>query len=139
MAQVIDMQLMRYINLFTKTTKIIPKSCFKYNNQLVFLVQKNQVSKAIGKDAVYAKKIMATLRKKIKVMAYPGETIKEIRAFFERLVDPIEITDLEVKDNVIKVSATRINKSSLIGRERVREKELTKIIKDILGKGFKIS
>ena len=139
MAQVIDMQLMRYINLFTKTTKIIPKSCFKYNNQLIFLVNKSQVSKAIGRDAVNARKIMTTLRKKIKIMAYPGDTIKEIKFFFETLIDPIEISDLEVKDNVIKISATRINKSSLIGRERVREKELTKIIKDILGKGFKIA
>ena len=138
MAQVIDMQLMRYINLFTRTTKIIPKSCFKYNDQLVFLVKKDQVSKAIGRDAANAKKILATLRKKIKILAYPEDTNKEIKAFFEKLVDPVEINDLEVKNDVIIVSATRINKSSLIGRNRMREKELTKIIKDILGKGFKI-
>jgi transcription antitermination factor NusA-like protein len=140
MAQVIDMQLMRYINLFTRDTRVIPKYCFKYNNQLIFLVPKDQISRAIGKEATNVKRIMITLRKKIRILAYPKEdSAKDIKTFIEKLVEPVEINEFEIKDDTIIISATRINKSSLIGRNRVREKELTKIIKDLLGKGFKIS
>lgn len=139
MAQIIDMQVMRYINLFTKITRISPRYCFKYNNQLIYLVKNNEVSKAIGKEAINAKKIMSTLRKKIKILAIPkDDSSKEIKLFLEKLVEPVEVTDVDIRDEIIKVSATRINKSSLIGRERVREKEMAKIIKDLLGKGFRI-
>ena len=49
MAEIIDMQLMRYINLFSRTTRVPTTKCFVYNNQIVFAVPKAKVSVAIGR------------------------------------------------------------------------------------------
>jgi hypothetical protein len=48
MAGVIDMQLMRYINLFARTTKVQTTKVFVYNNQIIFAVPKAKVSIAFG-------------------------------------------------------------------------------------------
>ena len=36
MVKVFDMQFIRYINLFSKVTRVSAKHCFNYNNGLVF-------------------------------------------------------------------------------------------------------
>jgi len=65
MASIIDMQLMRYINLFSKTTKVQTTKVFVYNNQIVFAVPKSKVSMAIGKGAVNVKRMNEILRKRV--------------------------------------------------------------------------
>ena len=66
MAGIIDMQLMRYINLFARTTRVQTTKVFVYNNQIIFAVPKATVSIAIGKGAVNVRKLNEILRKKIK-------------------------------------------------------------------------
>ena len=91
MAGVIDMQLMRYINLFARTTRVPTTKCFVYNNQIVFAVPRAKVSLAIGKGAVNVKKLSAILRKKIKVVAMPSVDSDEgIGKFVGDVVDPVE-------------------------------------------------
>jgi transcription antitermination factor NusA-like protein len=136
MASVIDMQLMRYINLFGKTTKVQTTKVFTYNNQIVFAVPKAKVSVAIGKDAVNVKKMNEILRKKIKVVAMPAVDDNEgIVKFIEDVVAPVEFNGAEVKEESVVVNAGRESKAALIGRGRQREKELGDVLKNF----FKIS
>jgi len=134
MAGVIDMQQMRYINLFSKISRVSTTKCFMYNNQIVFAVPRGQVSFAIGKDAVNVKRLRETLRKKIKVVAMPGKDDGVgIIAFIKDLVSPVEFTNAEIKDSSVVITAGRQNKAALIGRNRVREKELLDILKNNFG------
>ena len=134
MAGVIDMQQMRYINLFSKISRVSTTKCFMYNNQIVFAVPKGQVSFAIGKDAVNVKRLRDTLRKKIKVVAMPDKDDDVgIIAFIKDLVSPVEFTNAEIKDSSVVITAGRQNKAALIGRNRVREKELLDILKNNFG------
>ena len=136
MASVIDMQLMRYINLFAKTTRVQTTKVFVYNNQIVFAVPKAKVSVAIGKGAVNVKRMNEILRKKIKVVAMPAVDSNEgIGKFVEETVAPIEFNKIEVKENSIVVTAGRQSKAALIGRNRTREKELADVLKNF----FKIT
>lgn len=132
------MQLIRYINIFSKITKIEAKHCFKYNNQIIFLVNKSAVSKAIGKDADNVKKINRIIGRKIKIISLPSKEEKEIISFTEKLLSPIELNKIELKKDILFIDASRINKATLIGRNRLKEKELSKIIKDIFGFELKI-
>ena len=50
MIKTLDMQFIRYVNLFEKITNIRTNHCFEYNNAIVFAVPRIFVSKAIGKD-----------------------------------------------------------------------------------------
>ena len=96
MVNVIDMQLMRYINLFGRTTKISTTKVFYYNNQIIFAVPKSKVSMAIGKGACNIKKMSETLRKKIRVVVMPKVDDDEgICKFVEDVVSPIEVSGVE--------------------------------------------
>ena len=131
MAGTIDMQLMRYVNLFARTTKVPTTKVFLYNNQIVFAVPKAKVSLAIGKGAVNVKKLNQILRRKIKVVAMPAAESKEgIAKFVGDVVDPIEFNKIDVKENAVVINAGRQSKAALIGRNRQREKELTGILKN---------
>ncbi len=131
MAEVIDMQLMRYINLFSRTTNVPTTKCFVYNNQIVFAVPKAKVSIAIGRGAENVKKLNSILRKKIKVVAMPALDSREgIGKFVEAVVAPVEFNKVEVKENSVTISAGRQSKAALIGRGRQREKELGEVLKN---------
>jgi len=131
MAEVIDMQLMRYINLFSKTTRVETTKCFVYNNQIIFAVPKSKVSVAIGRGAVNVKRLNEILRRKIKVVAMPEIDSREgIAKFVGDVVAPIEFNKIEVKENSVTITAGRQSKAALIGRNRTREKELSDILKN---------
>ena len=79
MASTINMQFIRYLNLFEKVCKVSTTSCFVYNNVIIFSVPKSVVSKAVGKSGANMKKLGGILRKRIKVIAAPkgDETIEK--------------------------------------------------------------
>lgn len=134
MANTIDMQFMRYINLFGKISHVSTTNCFLYNNQIVFAVPKKDLAKAIGRGATNIKTMSETLRKKIKVIELPN-SIEGLKKFVEDLVSPVEFNSLEFKDGLVTLSADRQGKAMLIGRNRIRESEL----KEILEKVFKVN
>jgi NusA-like KH domain protein len=138
MAKTIDMQFMRYINLFERISKVSTMNCFVYNNTIFFAVPKLMVSQAIGPGAINVKKMSETLRKKIKVITMP-KSEDGIKKFVEEIVEPLKISTLELKDGIVMISADRQVKAMLIGRNRVREQELTEILtKTFKVKGLKI-
>jgi NusA-like KH domain protein len=132
----IDMKHMRYINLFSKVSHVPTTKCFVYNGQIIFVVPKGKVSKAIGKEAANVKRLRDILRKKIRVVAMPNKESREsVAKFVVDVVDPIEPSKVEVRENSITISAGRQNKAALIGRNRVREKELFGVLKDYFNIG----
>ena len=138
MAKTIDMQFMRYINLFEKISHVATTNCFVYNNTIIFAVPKAQVSQAIGPGASNVKRMSETLRKKIKVITMPSGDAG-IKKFIEEIVEPIKLNGLELKDGIVMISADRQGKAMLIGRNRVREQELTEILtKTLKVQGLKI-
>ena len=121
------MQFMRYINLFEKISRVSTTNCFVYNNVIIFAVPKELVSTAIGPGASNVKRMSETLRKKIKVVTMPTSDAG-IKKFIEEIVEPIKLNSLELKEGVVIISADRQGKAMLIGRNRVREQELTEIL-----------
>jgi len=131
MAGTIDMQLMRYINLFARTTRVQTTKVFVYNNQIVFAVPRDKVSLAIGREACNIKKMSEILRKRIRVVAMPAVDSDEgIGKFVEAVVAPIEFNKIEVKNDSVVVTAGRQSKAALIGRGRQREKELAEVLRN---------
>ncbi len=140
MANIIDMQMMRHLNLFSRITKVSTTKVFPYNNKIVFAVQKSKLSTAIGKQACNVKKMSETIRKQIRVVAIPTMDDNEgIKSFLEAIVAPIEFNGIEMKNGNIIINAGRESKAALIGRNRQREKELGDVVKDFFGiKGLKV-
>ena len=137
MVSTIDMQDMRYLNLFEKIMKVRTRFCFKYNEGIVFCVPRQLVSKAIGEGGRNIRKMSEILGKRIKVVAAP-EGLHDAEGFIRAVVSPTTFKSLEVKDNEIIVNGGD-NKAALIGRNKRRLQEMQKIVKDFFGKEFRIA
>ena len=80
MIKVLDMQFIRYANLFTKITNVRTNHCFEYNHTIIFVVPRNFVKKAIGIQNRNLEKLSQEIEKKIKIVAIP-QGRQDIRNF----------------------------------------------------------
>ncbi len=134
MTTTIDMKLMRYINLFSKISNVPTTKCSVYNDQIIFAVPESQVSQAIGPAAINVRRMREVLGRKIRIVVMPSslDNKQEIGKFIQEVVNPIEFNKIEINGDEIVVSAGRQSKAALIGRNRIREQELSNIVKNFL-------
>ena len=137
MTNVLDMQDLRYLNLFAKITNVDTRYFFEYNNMLVFCVPKKLIQKALGQNAENLKKISNIIGKRIRIVAYPDE-IENAREFIKNIISPLTFNDLEITANEIILIAGKMNKALLIGREKKRLNEMKGIIKYFFKRDFRI-
>ena len=137
MVRTINMQDIRYLNLFNKITQISTRFCFKYNEAIIFCVPMRFVSKAIGEGGQNIKKMSEILHKRIKIVPNP-RGIQDAKKFIEAIVSPVKFNDLEITDEEIILNAGSNSKAALIGRNKRRILEMQKIVKDFFGKEFRI-
>ena len=137
MTNILDMQDLRYLNLFAKITKVDTRYFFEYNNMLVFCVPKNLIQKALGQNAENLKKISSVIGKRIRIVAYPEE-IGNAREFIKNIINPLTFNDLEITADEIILIAGRMNKALLIGREKKRLNEMKNIVKYFFKREFRI-
>jgi transcription antitermination factor NusA-like protein len=131
------MQDMRYLNLFSKITRINTRFCIKYNEMLIFCVPKDFVMRAVGEDARNIRIMSETIGKKIRIIPCP-RGLFDARQFIENIVKPVTFKDLEIRGNEIILTAGNQSKAALIGRNKRRLLEMQKIVKDYFGKEFRI-
>ena len=137
MIKTIDMQVMRYINLFAKISKISPKHCFTYNNTIIFVVPESKVSQAIGDNGKNIKKMGEIIGKKVKVVLQP-KGLEDAEKFISTIIYPAQMKNIEIDGSILIVNAGPQNKAMLIGRNKVRLEEMKKIVKNYFGKDLKI-
>jgi hypothetical protein len=137
MISTIDMQDMRYLNLFGRVTKVNTRFCFKYNEAIVFCVPRPLLAKALGENAKNIKQIKDIIKKRVKIIPAP-RGIEDAKQFIEAIVKPVTFTGLEVKDDEIVLTAGSQSKAALIGRNKRRLLEMQKIVMDFFGKEFRI-
>ena len=137
MVSTIDMQQMRYLNLFEKISRVTTRFCFKYNETIFFCVPNSLVSKAVGENGRNARQLSSILGKKIRIIPAP-HGIEDIRRFIDNIVYPVTFKNIEVNENEVILSANTQGKASLIGRNKRRFFEMQKIINDFFGKDFRI-
>ena len=134
---IINMQLMRYINLLDRASHVKTRKCFVYNNIVVFAVPRMMISQAIGPGAMNVRRIQEQLGKKVKIVAEPSG-IEEAPEFVREIVSPIRFKSLELREGSFVLNAGSTSKAALIGRNRRRFDELRQIIMDNFGIELKI-
>ncbi len=114
------------INLFEKITGVKARSCFYYNYVTVFVVPSNAI-KRISRD-----KFMNLCSKigKIRIIAMPKEdNDTEINNFVTNLIYPLTHRKTEVINGELDIYTNSKVKAMLIGKDKLRLKELTNAIK----------
>jgi N utilization substance protein A len=82
------------INALLNVANAIPKDCVVDSNTIIFLVDREKIGAAIGKEGRNAKKLREILKKNIEIMEYgesPEEFVKGL--FGEDGIRKIEITE----------------------------------------------
>lgn len=138
MVHTIDMQDLRYLNLFEKITGINTRYCFAYNNAIYFCVPRNLISRAIGENARNIRRINEITRKRVKIIAIPKD-ISEAKIFIESIVEPVSVKEIEINENEIIVGGNVQTKAALIGRNKRRLIEMQNIIKGFFKRNFRVA
>lgn len=132
----IDMQTMRYLNLLSKTARVQSNRCFMYNNTVIFVVPKDLVRKAVGPQGEHVRILQQTTGKRVKIIAEASE--QEANSFVQSIVDPVSFKSFELVNGEFVLTAGSHSKAALLGRNRVRLEELSRILEDTFGKKLRI-
>lgn len=132
MVKVLDMQFIRYANLFNRVTKIRTNHCFSYNNTIVFVVPRKFVMKAIGINNSNLEKLNKITGKKIKIVALPHGR-EDIESFVATITRPVKFKAIEIKENEAIISAGAQSKAALIGKNKIRLEEMQNILEQYFG------
>ncbi len=109
-----DLNLMKFMSFFEGLTKARLKDCFiDKNSLLVFVVEENQIAKAIGKNGVNVKKIKEKLNRKIKIVEFNPY----LEMFIANVIRPLIGKEIKVDDKTVTiVGPDTKTKGLLIGR-----------------------
>src|SRR3989338_10832591 len=131
MIKVLDMQFIRYANLFSKITNVRTNHCFEYNHTIIFVVPRNLVQKAIGVQNKNLEKLSRIIGKKIKIVAIPLGR-QDIKNFVSIITRPVRFKSIEIQDDEVIINAGRQSQATL----SVRDKNSLKAMRNILTTNF---
>ncbi len=100
----IDKDSMELISLFNNISGAIIKDCIIYdtsedtNEIIIFLVKKDDVGKAIGKDGEHVKDLTLKLQKKIDVIPFSKELDIFIKYILNTTKNSIKVNGIEIKE-----------------------------------------
>lgn len=119
-----DSEIMKLMTLFESMTGAKLKDCI-LNERLLFIVEGNEIGKAIGKKGSNIKRLENMLNKRIKVVEFNPDVLQ----FIKNLLYPLQTSGIENNDDVISIQADTKTKSLIIGREQQNLKNLISIVK----------
>ncbi len=128
----LDIKKIQYINLFEKTTRIKAKYCFDYDPIMVFIVPRLFIAKAIGEKAINVNRLSKILNKRVRIVADPSG-IHDLENFIKVLTFPNKPKRIFLKDKNLTIFSAPKTKAILIGRGKIRLKELSEVLKRFFG------
>ena len=130
-----DINLMKYISLFESLTGAKLKDCI-VNDVIMFIVQENEMGKAIGRKGSNIRRIEGLLKKKVKLVEFNENVLQ----FIENLIKPIKAKEIKEEDDVINIYAGDTKtKGMLIGRDRNKINSINEIVKRYFKVEVKVS
>jgi len=105
---------MQYISIFESLTAAKVKDCI-VNEQILFIVNENDMGKAIGKHGSTIKRIENMLKKKIRLVEFSSDIVQ----FVQNLIYPIKAKEIKEEGGIANIYCNDVkSKGMLIGRDR---------------------
>lgn len=121
--------LMKLITLFESMTGAKVKDCIS-NERLTFIVEENEMGKAIGRNGANIKRMENAIKRKIKLAEFSNNPVQ----FVKNLIHPIQVADIREEEGIITIHGRDTGtKAMLIGRERQNINHLSDIVKRYFG------
>ena len=116
---------MKIISIFESITGAKLKDCI-LNERLVFIVEENEIGKAIGKRGINIKRLENMLKKKIRVVEFNHDILQ----FIKNLLYPLQIANIENNDGLITITGPDTKtKALIIGRNKQNLNNLIEVVK----------
>lgn len=115
---------MKLIIFFESMTGSKVKDCIT-NDQITFIIEENDMGKAIGKNGANIKRCENNLKKRIKLIEFSSDMLQ----FVKNIIYPIN-ADVKQEEGIIKIYGKDIaTKAMLIGRERKNINHINDLVK----------
>lgn len=116
---------MKIIPIFESVTGAKLKDCI-LNERLIFIVEENEIGKAIGKRGINIKRLENMLKKKIRVVEFNPDVLQ----FIKNMLYPLQTTNIENNDDIITITGPDTKtKALIIGRNKQNLNNLIAIVK----------
>jgi len=122
-----DLETIKFIPIFENATKSKVKDCIVSESGLLFIVDENEASKAIGKGGQNAKLLERMFKKKIKIVEFSPK----LEQFIRNVIHPLRVGEITSDDKgiiTLKGEDTQ-TKSMLIGRSATNLRTTENIVK----------
>ena len=101
------------------------KDCIA-NKKFIFIIEENEMGKAIGKNGVNVKRLESKLKRKIKLVEFSNDVLQ----FVKNLIYPLQGLDIKHDNGVITIYGKDTGtRAMLIGRERQNINNLIGIVR----------
>ena len=123
---VYDATLMKFMSLFESLTRARVKDCIAQDGMVIFVVQPNEIGKAIGPKGRNARKLEQILKKRVKIVEFSEEPA----TFIKSLVHPLQVREIKEEDGVFTITAADLKtRGMLIGRSASHLRKYESIVK----------
>tara|TARA_Y100000034_G_C6772733_1_gene344803 strand:- start:4 stop:420 length:417 start_codon:yes stop_codon:yes gene_type:complete len=120
-----DLELMNQINLFEKITRIRPKDCVVFGDNMFFLVDKSAIKMAVGRQGTNVRQLEKVLSKRVKVMSHADKPVDLAKNF----VFPARPVFVKLANNVIEIKfKSTINRRYLLDNTQEKLRLLEKLV-----------
>jgi len=120
-----DSESMSLMALFESVTGAKVKDCI-VNEKVIFIIEENEMGKAIGKNGANIKMVESKLKKKVKLVEFSSNLLQ----FVKNIAYPAGVADITHDDGIVTIHGKDTSsKAMLIGRERQNIIHLSDIVK----------
>ncbi len=125
-----DANIIGYINLFKKITRVEAKDCFTTNGMIIFITEPGQAGLAVGKQGRNIQDLKRDLQKDVKIIEHADNPSDLVKNF----VFPLEPANVFLSEQdskkIINVQfSSGRERRFLLGENQAKLKQLKEIIK----------
>ena len=120
-----DSEMIKLMAFFESMTGAKVKDCIS-DGKLIFIVEENNMGKAIGKNGANIKRLENALKRKIKLAEFSDDVLQFVR----NLVYPADVAEIKNDNGLLTIKGRDTNtKAMLIGRDRQNINSISGIVK----------
>jgi len=117
--------IIQYISIFESLTNSKVKDCIA-NEGILFVIEENDMGRAIGKGGSNIKRVEGILKKNIRLVEFSSD----VSRFLQNLIYPVEAKEIKNESGIVSICCYDMkSKGKIIGRDRHNIKWINDVVK----------